>query len=254
MEQFSRRKHTRCNTLLDLLGALSLNSFGSVSSALPPSLERLPTQTLLVTAFRRSVQLVDIKGSLFRPVSWMEQEVFEDVDGLQRSGSLWICTSCGSWWQICRFSQWDETKGRHGFAPRRHLDTWCYCTDHYTCFQNLRTDLQTLCGTNLTYDVEWGTRLSPWSSRCYSPRFFCNGICMAQRFHMDGEDQRCRPGCHDELDSLFQQRMPFSLQLRDRRLEEWCSSFFISLRPSFSLPYYPYLFKKPPIWDRCLDV
>ena len=30
----------------------------------------------------------------------------------------------------------------------------------------------------------------------------CNGMCTAQRFHMEGEEQRCRAGCQDEPDSL----------------------------------------------------
>ena len=33
-------------------------------------------------------------------------------------------------------------------------------------------------------------------------RVLCNGICTAQRFHMDGEERRRRVGCHDESDSL----------------------------------------------------
>ena len=33
-------------------------------------------------------------------------------------------------------------------------------------------------------------------------RVLCNGMCTAQRFHMEGEEQRCRVGCQDEPDSL----------------------------------------------------
>ena len=33
-------------------------------------------------------------------------------------------------------------------------------------------------------------------------RVLCNGMCSAQRFHMEGEEQRCRAGCQDEPDSL----------------------------------------------------
>ena len=33
-------------------------------------------------------------------------------------------------------------------------------------------------------------------------RILCNGMCTAQRFHMYGEEQRCRAGCRDEPDSL----------------------------------------------------
>ena len=33
-------------------------------------------------------------------------------------------------------------------------------------------------------------------------RVLCNGMCTAQRFHMQGEERRCRVGCQDESDSL----------------------------------------------------
>ena len=33
-------------------------------------------------------------------------------------------------------------------------------------------------------------------------RIFCNGLCTAQRFHTEGEEQACRVGCLDEPDSL----------------------------------------------------
>ena len=33
-------------------------------------------------------------------------------------------------------------------------------------------------------------------------RIVCNGLCIAQRFHVEGEEQMCRIGCPDELDSL----------------------------------------------------
>ena len=33
-------------------------------------------------------------------------------------------------------------------------------------------------------------------------RVLCNGMCAAQSFHMEGEEQRCRAGCQDEPDSL----------------------------------------------------
>ena len=33
-------------------------------------------------------------------------------------------------------------------------------------------------------------------------RVLCNGMCTAQLFHIDGQEQRCRVGCHDEPDSL----------------------------------------------------
>ena len=33
-------------------------------------------------------------------------------------------------------------------------------------------------------------------------RILCNGLCAAQRFHIEGEEQRCRVGCPDEPDSL----------------------------------------------------
>ena len=35
-------------------------------------------------------------------------------------------------------------------------------------------------------------------------RVLCNGMCTAQRFHIEGEEQRCRAGCQDEPDSLSQ--------------------------------------------------
>ena len=51
------------------------------------------------------------------------------------------------------------------------------------------------------------------AARCSRPRLaigvlraLCNGMCRAQRFHMDGEEQRCRAGCRDESDSLTLQR------------------------------------------------
>ena len=34
------------------------------------------------------------------------------------------------------------------------------------------------------------------------PRVLCNGMCTAQRFHIEGEEQRCRAGCQGEPDSL----------------------------------------------------
>ena len=34
------------------------------------------------------------------------------------------------------------------------------------------------------------------------PRVLCNGLCTAQRFHMDDEEQNCRVGCPNETDSL----------------------------------------------------
>ena len=33
-------------------------------------------------------------------------------------------------------------------------------------------------------------------------RILCNGLCTAQRFHVEGEEQTCRVGCPDEPDSL----------------------------------------------------
>ena len=33
-------------------------------------------------------------------------------------------------------------------------------------------------------------------------RVLCNGTCTAQRFHIEGEEHRCRAGCQDEPDSL----------------------------------------------------
>ena len=33
-------------------------------------------------------------------------------------------------------------------------------------------------------------------------RILCNGLCTAQRFHTEGEEQMCRVGCPDEPDSL----------------------------------------------------
>ena len=33
-------------------------------------------------------------------------------------------------------------------------------------------------------------------------RILCNGLCTAQRFHTEGEEQVCRVGCPDEPDSL----------------------------------------------------
>ena len=33
-------------------------------------------------------------------------------------------------------------------------------------------------------------------------RVLCNGMCTAQRFHMECEEQRCRAGCQDEPASL----------------------------------------------------
>ena len=33
-------------------------------------------------------------------------------------------------------------------------------------------------------------------------RVLCNGMCTAQRFHVDDEEQKCSVGCPDELDSL----------------------------------------------------
>ena len=33
-------------------------------------------------------------------------------------------------------------------------------------------------------------------------RIFCNGLCAARRFHVDGEEQMCRLGCPDEPDPL----------------------------------------------------
>ena len=33
-------------------------------------------------------------------------------------------------------------------------------------------------------------------------RILCNGLCTAQRFHVEGEEQRCKVGCLDEPDSL----------------------------------------------------
>ena len=33
-------------------------------------------------------------------------------------------------------------------------------------------------------------------------RILCNGLCTAQRFHIEGEEQTCRVGCPDEPDSL----------------------------------------------------
>ena len=33
-------------------------------------------------------------------------------------------------------------------------------------------------------------------------RILCNGLCTAQRFHVEGEAQMCRVGCLDEPDSL----------------------------------------------------
>ena len=45
-------------------------------------------------------------------------------------------------------------------------------------------------------------------------RVLCNGMSAVQRFHMDGEEQRCRAGCQDEPDSLTLQRMRSSLQFR----------------------------------------
>ena len=53
-------------------------------------------------------------------------------------------------------------------------------------------------------------------------RVLCNGVCTAQRFHIDGEEKRCRVGCHDEPDSLshYNECPPSSLQFRHRCLEE----------------------------------
>ena len=33
-------------------------------------------------------------------------------------------------------------------------------------------------------------------------RILCNGLCTAQRFHIEGDEQTCRNGCPDELDSV----------------------------------------------------
>ena len=68
----------RCNALLmaptmltsyvlDLREALASIFLGSVSSAFLPGVERMPTQTHLLTAFRRSVQLVHTTVLPFSP-------------------------------------------------------------------------------------------------------------------------------------------------------------------------------------------
>ena len=33
-------------------------------------------------------------------------------------------------------------------------------------------------------------------------RILCNGLCTAQRFHTEGEEQKCRVGCPNEPDSM----------------------------------------------------
>ena len=87
---------TRCNALplvpfvlclltfcvLDRRAALASISWGSVCSALPTGLERLPTQTHILTALRRTVQLVIRRCFPFSPF------LPNDVDGSQDNGSL----------------------------------------------------------------------------------------------------------------------------------------------------------------------
>ena len=66
-------------------------------------------------------------------------------------------------------------------------------------------------------------------------RVLCNSMCTSQRFHIDGEEQRCRVGCNDEPDSLTSQRMT-SLQIRHHCLAESRSP--PSKRPSASRPHH----------------
>ena len=54
----------------------------------------------------------------------------------------------------------------------------------------LGTDQQTPHGTNLTDDLYCSTRLPSWISRWSSSRSSQRHVCTAQRFHMDGEEQR----------------------------------------------------------------
>ena len=82
-------------------------------------------------------------------------------------------------------------------------------------------------------------------------RVLCNGMCTAQRFDMEGEEQRCRAGCQDEPDSLSHTTMN-ALSSTDFFTAVWkacCSS--ASERPSSSRPHYPDLLRWVSLMPSC---
>ena len=80
-------------------------------------------------------------------------------------------------------------------------------------------------------------------------RILCNGLCTAQRFHVEGEAQMCRIGCPDEPDSpSHYDECPLLYNL-----------FASTWRHATALPRRGHLFHdlitqgfstKPPVWNR----
>ena len=122
----------------------------------------------------------------------MGRKVLEDIEGSQYHGGLWICASFGSCWQNCRLSQWWETKSRHGLAPRRDPQTRFFSVRSPHVPAKSWTDKQR--HLNAAHASHPGLAVDIL-------RVHCNGMCTAQWFHMDEEEQKCRIACPDEPDS-----------------------------------------------------
>ena len=75
-----------------------------------------------------------------------------------------------------------------------------------------------------------------------APRILCNGLCAAQRFHVEGEEQLCRVGS----DSLTLQRMSSAVQLF---ASVWRQATVLP-RPSFPRLDHPDFSTKLSIWNR----
>ena len=179
----------------------------------------------------------------------MEREILEYLDGKKHLGFL--MNLCVAWIMLAKLLILPTTRNKK--PPRLCSATKSQNGTLPNQLLSLRLVSRFLTADSAS-DVSCVTGFSPWASRCGLAvgilRVHCNGMCTAQRFHIEGEEQRCRAGCQDEPDSLSHfYECPL---LYNFFTSIWNTLQFCRGGAIFSTTLLPQIFcKKPPIWNSC---